>query len=213
MGLRDLKKEQTRRLIGEAAWRLFADRGFDAVTVAEVAREAQVAPATVFNYFSTKEDLFYWRLEAFGTRLLSAVSGRPAGASALDAFRVAVTSSDGLLELASAGDAAAAARLRMVNRLIASSPALLAREQVALNQTAGELGVLLAADIGAPADDVAANGAANALLGVHRALIDFARRRVLAADDLTGLALEVRSRAEAAFDLLARGLSDYAVRA
>jgi AcrR family transcriptional regulator len=213
MGLRELKKEQTRQLIGEVAWRLFAGRGFDAVTVAEVAREAQVAPATVFNYFGTKEDLFYWRFEAFGTRLLSAVAGRPAGVSALDAFRIALASSDGLLESASAGDAAAAAQLRMVSRLIASSPALLAREQQALNQAAGELGLLLAADTGAPAGDEAACGAANALLGMHRALIDFTRRRVLADDDLTGLAAEVQSQAEAAFDLLARGLGDYAVKA
>src|SRR5438874_1246621 len=79
MGLRELKKEQTRELIATTAWRLFADRGFDRVTVADIAQEAQVAPATVFNYFHTKEDLFYWRLEAFGTRLAGAVGARPAG--------------------------------------------------------------------------------------------------------------------------------------
>ena len=50
MGLRELKKEQTRQLIAGTAWRLFADRGFDKVTVAEIARQAQVAEATVFNY-------------------------------------------------------------------------------------------------------------------------------------------------------------------
>jgi AcrR family transcriptional regulator len=65
MGLRERKKEQTRQLIADRAWRLFAEHGFDRVTVAEVAREAEVAEATVFNYFRTKEDLFYSRLEAF----------------------------------------------------------------------------------------------------------------------------------------------------
>ena len=79
MGLRELKKEQTRLLISGTAWRLFADRGFDKVTVAEVAREAQVAEATVFNYFASKEDLFYERLGAFSARLTDAVSARPAG--------------------------------------------------------------------------------------------------------------------------------------
>ena len=59
MGLRELKKEQTRQHIADTAWQLFIDRGFDQVSVAEVARAAQVAEATVFNYFPSKEDLFY----------------------------------------------------------------------------------------------------------------------------------------------------------
>src|SRR5215472_15632838 len=98
MGLRELKKEQTRQHIADTAFRLFTDRGFDRVTVAEIAREAQVAEATVFNYFATKEDLFYWRLEAFGARLTDAVRDRPAGEPALAAFRRALlTQHQGLL--------------------------------------------------------------------------------------------------------------------
>jgi len=64
-GLRARKKAQTRDLIAETARRLFEERGFDAVTVAEVARKAEVAEKTVFNYFPAKEDLFYSRLEQF----------------------------------------------------------------------------------------------------------------------------------------------------
>lgn len=64
LGLRERKKLQTRRLIADTAFRLFAERGFDGVTVAQVARSADVSEATVFNYFGTKETLFYGDLEA-----------------------------------------------------------------------------------------------------------------------------------------------------
>src|SRR3954468_689632 len=86
-GLRERKKEQTRRLIAETARRLFAERGFDAVTVGEVARAADVSEKTVFNYFATKEDLFYAGMEAFEDRLLGAVRDRGPGETALAAFR------------------------------------------------------------------------------------------------------------------------------
>src|SRR5215813_5371310 len=140
MGLRELKKEQTRRHIADTAFRLFADRGFDRVTVAEIAREAQVAEATVFNYFASKEDLFYWPLEAFGARLADAVSARPAGEPALAAFRRA------LLAEVEAGDAQALGRLRTINRVISGSPALLAREQQAFTRNADALAALLATE-------------------------------------------------------------------
>ena len=60
-GLRERKKARTRALLAETARGLFAARGFDAVTVAEVAEAAEVSVTTVFNYFPTKEDLFYDR--------------------------------------------------------------------------------------------------------------------------------------------------------
>jgi AcrR family transcriptional regulator len=230
MGLRELKKEQTRQLIAGTAWRLFADRGFDRVTVAEIAREAQVAEATVFNYFPTKEDLFYWRLEAFGTRLADAVSARPAGEPVLAAFRRALMDEGGLLTQVEAGDPEALARLRTVNRVIADSPALLAREQQAITRNAAAVAALLAAEAatpaatgtragsgtpaeaGTPADDLRPQVAANALLGMHRALIDYVRRRVLADDEPRGLAADIRRLTTEAFTLLEHGLRDYAAK-
>jgi AcrR family transcriptional regulator len=212
MGLRERKKRQTRQLIAETAWRLFADRGFDRVTVAEVARHAQVAVATVFNYFPTKEDLFYDRLEAFGEHLVDAVATRPAGAPALAAFRGALLESGGLLAQVEAGDPQALERLRTVNRVIAASPSLLAREQQAINRTAAALAALLAADTGAPQGDPDAQVAANALVGVQRALVDYTRRRVLADEDPARLAADVRAHGRRAFALLERGLAGYAPR-
>ena len=212
MGLRELKKQQTRQLIADTAWQLFADRGFDRVTVAELARQAQVAEATVFNYFPTKEDLFYSRLEAFGAGLLEAVAAREPGEPALAAVRRYLLGSGGLLAQIAAGDAEALQRLRTVSRVIAASPSLLAREQQAIARSTDALAELLAAETGAPTDDVTARVAANALLGVQRTLVDHVRRRVLADDEPARLAADVRDLGRRAFALLEQGLGDYAAK-
>src|SRR4051812_33537983 len=96
-GLRERKKQQTRQLIAETARKLFAERGFEGATVAEVAREAEVSEATVFNYFPTKEDLFYSGLEAFEEALLTAIREREPGESVLAAFSRFVLEPRGLL--------------------------------------------------------------------------------------------------------------------
>ncbi|MEU5214347.1 TetR family transcriptional regulator [Streptomyces sp. NPDC020742] len=85
VGLRERKKEQTRRRIAATAWRLFAERGFEAVTVNEIAEAAEVAKATLFSYFPTKESL---ALQGVGDDdLAGIVAGRPAGESPLAALR------------------------------------------------------------------------------------------------------------------------------
>ena len=78
-GLRERKKQQTREAIAETARALFVERGFEAVRVAEVAEAADVSQKTVFNYFPTKEDLVFWRLEAFEEEILGAVRERADG--------------------------------------------------------------------------------------------------------------------------------------
>jgi AcrR family transcriptional regulator len=216
MGLRELKKEQTRTLIADTAWRLFADRGFDAVRVAEIAREARVSEATVFNYFPRKEDLLYSRLEAFGERLVAAVDSRPPGEAVLDAVRNFLLEPAGLLAQVEAGDDEAVVRLRTVNRMVADSPALRAREQQAIADATAALAARLTAEEStgsrAGAVDVTAYVAANALMGVHRALIDLVRRRVLADESTARLAADVRAYGAEAFALLAEGFANYAVR-
>src|SRR5919107_713903 len=94
-------------------------------------------------------------------------------------------------------------------RLFADSPALQAREQQAFAHTAAALADRLAADTGAAPGDFDAQVAANALVGVQRALVGYTRRRVLAEERPAGLAADVRARAERAFALLEAGLSDY----
>jgi AcrR family transcriptional regulator len=210
VGLRELKKEQTRRLIADTAWRLFADRGFDAVTVVEVAREAQVSEATVFNHFLAKEDLFYSRFEAFGARLIEAVGARDPGEPVLAAFRRHLLQQEGLLAQVEAGDREALERLRTVNRVIADSPALQAREHQALARHADALASLIAAETGAPPDDLRPRVAAHALMAVHRALLDHVRNRVLSDAEPARLARDVRDLGERAFVLLEEGLGDYA---
>src|SRR5919108_88818 len=86
-GLRERKKQRTRQLLADTARRLFSERGFEHVSVAEIARVADVSEATVFNYFPTKEDLVYSGLETFEEQLLAAVRERPRGQTVLDAFR------------------------------------------------------------------------------------------------------------------------------
>src|SRR3984893_4417216 len=87
LGLRERKKRQTRQQIFDAARRLFQEQGFDPVTVAEIARAADVSEVTVFNYFPTKEDLFYGGMQFFEEQLIDAVRSRAPGVSVLEAFR------------------------------------------------------------------------------------------------------------------------------
>jgi AcrR family transcriptional regulator len=201
VGLRERKKQQTRELIAETARGLFGERGFEAVTVAEIARAADVSTQTVFNYFPTKEDLVYWRLESFEEELLSTIRDRAPGESVLTAFGRFVRAPRGML---GSYDPETRERLAAVTRMIVESPSLLAREQQIFAGYTTDLADLLGGDI-------TARVAANAMMGVHRALVDFTRRRVVEGAR-EGLAEEVRAQADAALSLLEGGLGDYGVR-
>lgn len=76
-GLRELKKARTRRLIADTAARLFAERGYEHVAVTDVAREAEVAEQTVYNYFPTKEQLVTDREQQIQDRLCDLIRSRP----------------------------------------------------------------------------------------------------------------------------------------
>src|SRR5262245_13768700 len=85
-GLRARKKAKTRLAIAEIATRLFIERGFDQVTTAEVAAAAEVSLATIFNYFETKEDLFFDREAEIIAATCQVVADRRAGEAILPAF-------------------------------------------------------------------------------------------------------------------------------
>jgi AcrR family transcriptional regulator len=85
--LRSRKKQRTREEIADAALLLFAKRGFDAVTVADIARAADVSEQTVYNYFKTKESLVFDEDEAFEARFVAMVRDRPKTQALIDAVR------------------------------------------------------------------------------------------------------------------------------
>jgi AcrR family transcriptional regulator len=203
IGLRERKKERTRQLIAETALRLFQERGIDAVTVDDVAREAEVSRKTGYNYFPNKEDLFYSGLELFEVELLDAIRARAAGESILGAFARFVTEPRGLL---AAKDPSAADRLRELHRLVAESPALQARERYIYDRYTQALAGLIAEETGARTDEVTPWVAANAMLGVHRALVDDVRRKMLAGKAQRRIARELGAKAKEAVELLEREL-------
>lgn len=212
-GLRERKKQQTRQLIADTARRLFAERGFEGVPVAEVARRADVSEATVFNYFPTKEDLFYSSLEEFEEKLLAAVRDRKPGTSVLAAFRDFMLVERGVFDMkAAGGDDEATERVRTITRVITESPALLARERQVFAEYSRSLAALIAEETGAAAGDVLPAAAANALIGVHRSLIDYVRERTLAGARASQISRGVRAQAKKAFAQLEEGLADFAVR-
>lgn len=86
-GLRERKKQRTHDTIVRAALELFAERGFQATTVADIAAMAEVAPSTVFAYFPTKEDIVFARIEPFWASIRTRIETRPSGESAISAVR------------------------------------------------------------------------------------------------------------------------------
>jgi AcrR family transcriptional regulator len=214
-GLRERKKQRTRELIAATARRLFAERGFEGVTVAEIAREAEVAEKTVFNYFPTKEDLFYSRLESFEEELLGSIRERRPGQTVVDAFAAFLLTPRGVLARRVTGEEdEALEELRTITRVITESPALLAREQRVFERYTSSLASLLAEETGARADDVEPRVVANALIGTHRALIDYVRGRTVAGeDDLDRLSRDLRTQTRRALRRLEAGLGSYGKRA
>jgi len=206
-GLRERKKQKTRQAIFDTARRLFGERRFEDVTVAEIARAADVSEVTVFNYFPTKEDLFYGGMQFFEEDLLEAVRSRPRGESAIRAFRRRLLQGTEAL-----GSKERVAAITQAGDTVAASPSLVAREREIVERYTQRLAELLAADTRSEPGDVEPMAAAAAMMGAHRAMVDYVRRRVSAGRKGPALVEDARAQIRRGFARLERGLDDYAAK-
>jgi AcrR family transcriptional regulator len=157
---------------------------------------------TVFNYFPTKEDLVFGRMEFFEERLVAAVEQRDAGESAVASFgRVLLAGID--------QPAARADVIAKVATLIRASPALQAREREVTARYTARLARLFTAETGVPADDVEAWAAASALMAVQQGLVQHVRNAVLAGRRGKRLTTDAAAQASRALARLESGLADY----
>ncbi|WP_163864505.1 TetR family transcriptional regulator [Myxococcus eversor] len=202
LGLRERKKLETRRLLAEVATRLFAEQGFDAVTVADIAAAANVSDKTVFNYFPTKEDLVLNGREEQESELLRAVRERSAAEPVLAVVRRHT------LAIAERLNALPAERRAAFRKVIQSTPSVHTRIRQMSLQSEEQLAQILAEQTGASAGDPTPRVVAS-IIGVLTRL---------AYGVGGGPAGKRRSHAETvesivnAFELCEQGLAAYGVR-
>ncbi len=206
-GQRELRRQETRAGIVDAAAELFAERGFDAVSVMEIARRAGVVEKTVFNHFPVKEGLVFDADPPMRAALLDAVRRRPAGESvsaAAGSFVVAVVS---LLGSPEAADGVAD-----MAPVIRGSRTLQVREREILGELTNALAELIAEETGAQPGQVEPWLAAHAVLGLYASLLELARDRILAGVSGPELSAELRRQGRRGLALLQFGLAGYAKR-
>jgi AcrR family transcriptional regulator len=164
--LRERKKARTRQALVEAALRLFAERGYEATTVADIAEAAEVSPRTFFAYFPAKEDVLFANARDRIERLRVALARRAPDESFRDALRRAAGEVVGPPTFD-----ADAQRAHM--RLVEANPSLGARALQDLLAAEQVVAAAVAADLGVDQTDlrpqVAAAAVVNALRGAFMA--------------------------------------------
>jgi AcrR family transcriptional regulator len=202
-GLRERKKQETRRRITEAAIALFAERGFERVPVADIAAAADVSTATVFNYFPAKEDLIYDGMASFHDDLVAAIRDREPGTSVIAAFRAYVLQPRGVL---ADPDSPVLESLALVGRIVSESPSLQARERLEADREAEALRGLLADDLGK--DDLRSWAVAAALVGTTRGMARAVQSAAAEGRISRRFTRQVLAQAASALDIIEAGLEE-----
>jgi AcrR family transcriptional regulator len=120
IGLRERKKERTRAELTDAAFRLFAERGFDETTIEDIVEQVEVSPRTFFRYFDSKEDVVIGFFDDMGLELRAMLAARPADEPPFVALGAALGSLIDLYE-------EQADRVIAAKRLARETPAIRAR--------------------------------------------------------------------------------------
>jgi AcrR family transcriptional regulator len=202
-GLRERKKRETRETIARAAWKLFKRRGFDEVTVADIAAEAGVSEKTVFNYFPAKEDLVFEAGMQRTAALIEAVQARPEGTSIVAPFR------QWTMDYLDRIEHEPVEEITRIPKLVMRSNQLRARLFVGWEQEASLLGPVIAEQVGEPSDSLVPIVVARTLAWTHRVIFRAAFTRLIEGEDPAAVAAELRVEAARAYDLLERGLAGY----
>jgi len=201
LGLRERKKRETRRLLAEVATRLFDERGFESVTIADIATAGHVSTKTVFNYFATKEDLVLdGRLEV-EDELLRAVLARPPGEPVVETVRRHT------LGVAERMNLLPAERRNAFRRLVANVPSIHLRMRELSARTEDELARILAVETGKPATDSIARMVASVLGVLTRLAFG-----VVGSEAKRWNHASIIASIHEGFDLLSQGLGSYGVR-
>lgn len=205
-GLRELKKARTRDAIADVAVDLFSARGFDDVTVDEVAQAAQVSKKTVFNYFPTKEDLVFHRAEIREAGLVEAVDGSGPGLSLVESFRRLCLRQTQLIDhLRRQGGPGSGGLFDLIHQ----HPALQRRLHEINARLTRQVAAALAERAGQPVDDPVAQAVATALIGAQSALFRSLRARVASGASDAVITRAHRRDVNRVFDTLSSGLADF----